>query len=97
MHTFSKEEKKMKKLLSFMLLFALVGTVSTVSAAPGWKPSRTIELIAPAGPGGGWDMLCRVIQKSLVQEKLVEKNVIVVNKPGGGGSVGWNYLEGKKG
>jgi len=87
----------MKKLSSFILILALVGAVSAVGAAPSWKPSRTIELVAPAGPGGGWDMLCRVIQKTLVDEKLVDKPVIVTNKPGGGGAVGWTYLEGKKG
>ena len=87
----------MKKLSSLMLIVALVGAVSSVAAAPAWKPTKTIELVAPANPGGGWDMLCRVVQKSLMDEKLVEKNVIVVNKPGGGGSVGWTYLKGKKG
>jgi tripartite-type tricarboxylate transporter receptor subunit TctC len=87
----------MKKLCSLFVLVALVASVGTLSAAPGWKPTKTIELVAPANPGGGWDMLCRVVQKALVDEKLVEKNVIVVNKPGGGGSVGWTYLKGKKG
>lgn len=42
-------------------------------------------------------MLCRTIQKTLIDEKLVDKNVIVVNKPGGSGAVGWTYLKGKKG
>jgi len=78
----------MKKLSTLVLLIALVGVVSTVTAAPSWKPTKTIEIIAPANPGGGWDMLARVVQKSLMDEKLVEKNIIVVNKPGGGGSVG---------
>lgn len=87
----------MKKLCTLFVLVALVASVGTLSAAPGWKPTKTIELVAPANPGGGWDMLCRVVQKTLVDEKLVEKNVIVVNKPGGGGSVGWTYLKGKKG
>lgn len=87
----------MKKLFSLILVFALVGSVATVTAQATWKPTKTIELVAPANPGGGWDMLCRVVQKTLVDEKLVEKNVIVVNKPGGGGSVGWTYLKGKKG
>ncbi|HOX31688.1 MAG TPA: tripartite tricarboxylate transporter substrate-binding protein [Spirochaetales bacterium] len=83
----------MKRILACALIIA---AAFGASAAP-WKPTKTIELVAPANPGGGWDMLCRVVQKSLVDEKLVEKNVIVVNKPGGGGSVGWTYLKGKKG
>ena len=87
----------MKKLFALVLVFALIGSVATLAAQATWKPTKTIELVAPANPGGGWDMLCRVVQKTLVDEKLVEKNVIVVNKPGGGGSVGWTYLKGKKG
>ncbi|HUX38231.1 MAG TPA: tripartite tricarboxylate transporter substrate-binding protein [Rectinemataceae bacterium] len=86
----------MKKLRSLFLVAVAVASVSTLAAAP-WKPMKTIELVAPAGPGGGWDMLCRVIQKTLVDEKLVNQNVIVTNKPGGGGAVGWTYLQGKKG
>ncbi len=85
----------MKKLFAVLMLIAVFATAGAASAE--WKPSRTIELIAPANPGGGWDMLCRTVQKALVDEKLVEKNVIVVNKPGGGGATGWNYLKGKKG
>ncbi len=85
----------MKRLFAVALLVALFAVAGTASAE--WKPTRTIELIAPANPGGGWDMLCRTVQKALVDEKLVDKNVIVVNKPGGGGATGWNYLKGKKG
>jgi len=87
----------MKKLYLSVLTVVLLGLVATVGAAPAWKPTKTIELIAPANPGGGWDMLCRVIQKALTEEKLVDKPVIVTNKPGGGGSVAWTYLKGKKG
>ena len=76
----------MKKLFAVVLLVVLFAVAGTASAE--WKPSRTIELIAPANPGGGWDMLCRTIQKALVDEKLVDKNVVVVNKPGGGGATG---------
>ena len=85
----------MKKLFAVVLLVVVFAVAGTASAE--WKPTRTIELIAPANPGGGWDMLCRTVQKALVDEKLVDKNVIVVNKPGGGGATGWNYLKGKKG
>jgi len=85
----------MKKLFAVALLVVVFAVAGTASAE--WKPTRTIELIAPANPGGGWDMLCRTIQKALTDEKLVEKNIIVVNKPGGGGATGWNYLKGKKG
>ena len=80
-------------------ILALASGILSLTAAPttGWKPTKTIELIAGGSPGGGYDMLCRIIQKCLVEENLVGKSVIVVNKPGGSGSVAWNYVKGKKG
>jgi len=88
----------MKKVASVVFLTALVALLVVGTAfADEWKPKRTIELIAPGGPGGGYDMLCRTVQKTLTDEKLVDKNIVVVNKPGGGGTIGWRYLIGKKG
>lgn len=56
-------------------------------------PDETVEIIAPASPGGGWDTTARAIQKVMLDEKLTNQNITVVNKPGGGGEVGWQYLK----
>jgi putative tricarboxylic transport membrane protein len=55
-------------------------------------PSGPIEIVAPASPGGGWDTTARVIQSVLQDQGLVKVPVTVVNRPGGGGQVGWSYL-----
>ncbi len=55
-------------------------------------PNRTIEIIAPASPGGGWDATARAIQKIMQDQNLTDQNITVINKPGGGGEVGWQYL-----
>ena len=60
-------------------------------------PSKNLEIVAPATPGGGWDTTARAMQNVLDSEGLVESNMNVVNKPGGGGEVGWQYLKGKDG
>lgn len=62
------------------------------AAQKAWKPDSTIEIVAPAGPGGGWDLLARTMEKTLSGDKLVEKPIIITNKPGGGGATGWTYL-----
>lgn len=62
-----------------------------------WKPTSTIEIIAPANPGGGWDMIARIMQKTLTEDKLVDQPIIITNKPGGGGATGWTYLNTKEG
>ncbi|KUK42362.1 MAG: Putative lipoprotein [Thermovirga lienii] len=85
-----------KKLVSLILISAfMLSLVGVASAA--WKPTRPIEIVAPAGPGGGWDTLARVVKKALEEEKLVDQPIIVTNMPGGGGSTCWTYLKGKKG
>ncbi|MGE4527884.1 MAG: hypothetical protein AB7D00_05900, partial [Rhodospirillaceae bacterium] len=83
--------------LSGLLAAALVAGGAQTALAKDWKPQRPIEIIAPAGPGGGWDLLARTVQKALTEEKLVDKPIIVTNKPGGGGAAGWTYLKGKAG
>nr|WP_246216056.1 tripartite tricarboxylate transporter substrate binding protein [Microvirga makkahensis] len=46
-----------------------------------------LKIIAPAGPGGGWDSAARSIQQVLTQNGLA-KSVQVVNVPGAGGTIG---------
>ena len=88
--------KKLTLLGGLLASVMMVGAAGTAAAAD-WKPTKPIELIAPAGPGGGWDLLARSMQKALSEEKLVDQPVLVTNKPGGGGATGWNYLKSKSG
>ncbi len=62
-----------------------------------WTPSKPIEVVAPAGAGGGWDTTARTVSKVMEEQKIIEERMAVVNKPGGGGSVGWSYINSKKG
>jgi putative tricarboxylic transport membrane protein len=61
-------------------------------AQPAWKPERPVELIAMNAPGGGSDRTLRIMSKIMQQTQLVPVAVNVVNKPGGGGTVAYNYL-----
>ena len=47
---------------------------------------RTIEIVAPSGPGGTTDRTARVVARLLTTQKLVDVPVNVVNRPGGSGS-----------
>jgi tripartite-type tricarboxylate transporter receptor subunit TctC len=88
--------RKLTVLSGLLAATLMMGSPSLTQAAD-WKPRKPIEIIAPAGPGGGWDLLARTMQKVLTEEKLVDQPVLVTNKPGGGGASGWNYLKGKSG
>jgi putative tricarboxylic transport membrane protein len=55
---------------------------------PAWAQSiKSLKIIAPAGPGGGYDQLARATQEILTGEKIAT-SVQVVNVPGAGGTVG---------
>ena len=49
-------------------------------------PSRQITMVVPFAPGGGTDMLARVIARRL--ETAWNKPVVIENRPGSGGIVG---------
>lgn len=87
----------MKKVLVLLLAVMMVFGLVAAGTAAEWKPTKPIEIVAPAGPGGGWDLLARTVKKALEEEKLVDQPIIITNMPGGGGATAWTYLKGKKG
>ncbi|WP_265181831.1 tripartite tricarboxylate transporter substrate binding protein [Geomicrobium sp. JCM 19055] len=52
-----------------------------------------MELIAPASPGGGWDMTARSVHRAMTSDDIITQDFNVENMPGGGGEVGWQYLQ----
>ncbi|MCP8616176.1 tripartite tricarboxylate transporter substrate binding protein [Salirhabdus salicampi] len=62
-----------------------------------WEPEQSIEIVAPAGAGGGWDTTARMAAKVFEEASIIDQDIGVVNKPGGGGAVGWAYIAGKEG
>lgn len=56
-------------------------------------PSRNVEIMVPAAPGGGWDTTGRQIQHVIQEENLLPtQSISVVNVTGAGGAVGISKL-----
>ncbi|MCK1795380.1 tripartite tricarboxylate transporter substrate binding protein [Streptomyces sp. XM4193] len=66
------------------------------SAASGTGENEKLLLIAPAAPGGGWDMLAREMQNGLREEGL-RRNVEVSNAEGAGGTIGLTQTANREG
>ena len=60
-------------------------------------PKEAVELIAPAGPGGGYDLTIRALAQCLQETGLAEVPLPVTNKPGGGGRVCLEYMHERRG
>ena len=64
--------------------------VACAVAAPGVRaqafPAKPIRIISPFAPGGGNDVICRIIAPRLAE--TVKQQVLVDNRPGANGIVG---------
>ena len=75
------------RLLARRALIATVMSGALALAVPARAEMKGLEIIAPAGPGGGYDQLARATQEVL-QAKQLAAGVQVQNIPGAGGTIG---------
>lgn len=81
--------------LYFACLVASLGLLVTPAYA--WQPNRPIELIVPAGTGGGADQMARVIQSIVTRAGLTPTPMIVINKAGAAGAEGFLDVKASRG
>jgi putative tricarboxylic transport membrane protein len=74
-----------------LVLTAIASLVFSASAAD-WQPKNAVEIMVASGPGGGMDRTARTIQLIAREKKITDVAFNVVNKAGGGGTIGWSYL-----
>ncbi|HEX7126571.1 MAG TPA: tripartite tricarboxylate transporter substrate binding protein [Thermodesulfobacteriota bacterium] len=79
------------------LALAALGLAAVTDAPAADYPSRPIEVVVPYAPGGGTDNLMRTITGIMDENRISPVPLNVVNRAGGSGAVGYNYLVGKKG
>src|SRR5262249_38717604 len=82
----TRRETSMKFLLKMLATAtALLCCAATPSLAQSW-PQKTVRFIVPFPPGGGTDVVARMVAKNL-QDKLGQ-TVIVENRGGANGAIG---------
>ncbi|WP_170295166.1 Bug family tripartite tricarboxylate transporter substrate binding protein [Paracoccus aestuariivivens] len=60
-------------------------------------PDKNITYVVAAGVGGGSDILARTVARVIEDKKLLPVTMIVENRPGGSGAIGYNYLNSHEG
>ena len=75
------------------LLFVVLAlaSVNAIAQAP-WKPQRPVELIVGSAAGNSNDLMLRLIAQTAQEKRLLHVPMNVMNKPGGGNTIAWNYL-----
>jgi tripartite-type tricarboxylate transporter receptor subunit TctC len=78
-------------LLFMTMLTGGCGSMQSKSAnAPEKYPARPITIIVPFSAGDTTDLVARALEKTAV--KQLGQPLAVINKSGGGGTIGWNEL-----
>ena len=75
---------------------AVLGAAPVSTAQAAWEPTRPVEIVVPAGPGGGADQMARVVQGIVTKHGLMKQSLIVVNKAGGAGGEGFLDVKGSR-
>jgi len=83
-------ESAMKKLMPAALATTLLTLMATHAVAAD-EPGRT-ECIAPAKPGGGFDLTCKLLQVTLQETGQIKTPMRVTYMPGGVGAVAYNAI-----
>lgn len=83
-------------------LIALIAGAVVAAAVPfvhaqAWSPQKNVEIIVGSAPGGSNDKTARTVERAIVEGKLIPTTLSVVNKPGGGSTIAFSYVNQKKG
>jgi tripartite-type tricarboxylate transporter receptor subunit TctC len=83
--------KRFVWILSFFCLFSLFGSgIESPAVYAQHYPSHPIQLVIPGAPGDALDISGRMVSEELA--KILKIQIIPVNKPGGGASVGTDFV-----
>jgi len=75
----------MSQLTRILATLAVCGFATFAAAQP--YASRPIEMVIHTNPGGGQDVVGRLLQEINASEKLLPQPFTIVNRPGGSGAV----------
>ena len=73
-------------------MIAALVVITTARAQSIWRPDRNVEIIVGAGAGAAADATGRMMQRILLEKKLVQTPVTVINRAGAGYALAWMYM-----
>jgi tripartite-type tricarboxylate transporter receptor subunit TctC len=73
---------------------AVAGLMAMAASSPAVAdyPDRPISVVVSYGPGGATDFQARIATMVAANEDLLGQPIVILNRPGAGGQVGWNWI-----
>ncbi|MFN7086696.1 MAG: tripartite tricarboxylate transporter substrate binding protein [Burkholderiales bacterium] len=76
------------------LVTGLLGlAVAAPGWAQGWAPQKNVEIVVGSAPGGSNDKTARTVERVISAHKLIPSSISVLNKPGGGSTIAFTYVQ----
>ncbi|WP_299300907.1 tripartite tricarboxylate transporter substrate binding protein [uncultured Litoreibacter sp.] len=85
----------MKKLLAGAAIALTAMTGASFADGHANYPERPIMMMVSYGAGGATDFQARIVTMTAGNEDALGMPIAILNKPGAGGRVGWNWLAGQ--
>ncbi|MCU0886837.1 MAG: tripartite tricarboxylate transporter substrate binding protein [Rubritepida sp.] len=73
-----------------LILAGAPALLATPALSQTWQPERAVTMIVAFAPGGGTDVAARTLARFM--ERELGQSVVVQNRAGAGGEVGWGEL-----
>ena len=83
---------KKGRFFSLTTLVIVVGMVilGVSSFCQAEYPKSPVSMVVAYSPGGATDFQARIVSMMAGLEKYLGQPIVIINKPGAGGQVGWN-------
>ena len=79
----------LKSKVAMLLASGCIGLFAAQAAGAEWKPTKPVEFLGSAGPGGGTDIFNRTTQSTIQKYNLVDQPSLVTPKGGGSGAAAY--------
>ena len=79
-------------MVGLLVLFAVYRYWFSDTSSGDSFTQKPIQVVVPFNPGGATDTFVRIIQKGIKNNNLMPQPLVVVNKEGGGTSIGSSYV-----
>ncbi len=86
-----------KKIAKYIHAFG-AGLLAGLALSFAWEahaadyPDRPISLVVAYSPGGATDFQARIVTMMSAKPEYLGQPMVIINKPGAGGQVGWNWF-----
>lgn len=83
-------QRRFSKCPSFVSFLLAAAVFAQPALAQKWQPTKNVEIVVGADPGGSLDFTARLLHQIWRERKTV--NGVVVNRAGAGNAIAWSYL-----